>query len=199
MGDDTRNPDLSASKPLEEWITKIHTQIIIVLQSESYIISIDVSMKICFLKWATHARYLEEPRGHQWIIGQLKWHLSQRAYDRLEILQPATIRKTTGIMGGLGGTTFMKINLLEITNQTGWIQGPWNKNRYQSQMPANLHPVQQIQNLQLQEKKSDNQDGWTDTYVEIPVKPRRRKAQNTCRNSYVIRLFNLSANGLVHL
>lgn len=69
------------------------------MQSESYAASRDGSIEAHFLKWGTHARFIEEKRSDEWIIEQLKWHFLQRVSDRLEILKPATLWEEAEILG----------------------------------------------------------------------------------------------------
>lgn len=85
------------------WSKEIQRQIVSALQSESYMAARDGAMEAYFLKGATHARYLDEPRDDAWIFEQLKFHFWQRVCNRLELLRPKDIWEARQILTKIDG------------------------------------------------------------------------------------------------
>lgn len=80
--------------------------------------------------WATHVKYLDESRDDARIIDQLKWHLPQRASNRLELRQPSTIREAAQIWTKMEGYG-MQPNQRKCRNDdlVGNPQENWRGNR----------------------------------------------------------------------
>lgn len=85
------------------WSNGIQRRIITALQPETCVVGQDGTPEPYFLKWATHAKYLDEAWDNAWIIDQLMWHCPQRASDRLELRQPSTIWEAARILKKMEG------------------------------------------------------------------------------------------------